>query len=187
MVEEIDCTDALIETLRQEQIDGVITVAGRRALSVVWKLERKGLKTMCVPESVENDVASTALSFGFNTALSFAIELLDRVRTAARAGRKVAVVEVPGEHMGWLALQGGMAASADAVLMPEIPFDLGKVAARLQRNHQGGRAPDLVVVAAGARPAGTGPSPDESVGATEHSAERSPPDRRWRALAAAGG
>ncbi|MCK1278350.1 6-phosphofructokinase [Bradyrhizobium sp. 61] len=154
-VEEMDRSDDLLASAGRERIDGVISVVGRRAMSVAWKLERKGLKTICVPESVENDVAATAYSFGFNSALEFTIELLDRIRTAARAGHKIAVVEILGEHAGWLALQAGIAALADAILIPEIPYDLDRVSQRLLDR---GRHPALVVVAEGARPAEDGRS-----------------------------
>ncbi len=151
-VEELDRSDELLEKIRKEKIDGVISVVGSRGLSVVWKLSRKGLKTVCVPKSVENDVAATALSFGFNSTLSFAAEMLGRTRQAAQAARRIGVVEVLGEHAGWLTLQAGIAARADAVLIPEIPYDVGKVAAKLREKVQAGRRFGLVVVAEGARP-----------------------------------
>jgi ATP-dependent phosphofructokinase / diphosphate-dependent phosphofructokinase len=160
-VEEADRSDDLLEAAKREQIDGVISVVGRRAMSVAWKLERKGLKTICVPESVENDVAATAYSFGFNSALEFTIDLLDRIRTAARAAHKTAVVEVLGEHTGWLALQAGIAALADAILIPEIPYDLDRVSKRLMDEVGNGRHPALVVVAEGSRPS-EAPGPDVS-------------------------
>jgi len=166
-VEEIDRSDELLETIRQERIDGVISVAGRRAMSVAWKLERKGLKSVCVPESVENDVATTAYSFGFNSALTFTIELLDRIRGAARAAHRLAVVEVLGEHTGWLALQAGMAALADVVLIPEIPYDLERVSQRILRAEGNSRRPSLVVVAEGARPADAGQSKNADDSAVE--------------------
>ncbi len=86
-------------------IEAVISVVSGRALSILFKLHRKGLKTICVPKSVENDIAATQLSFGFNSALSFATEILDRARQAAESARKIAVVEVLGELTlaGWLA------------------------------------------------------------------------------------
>jgi ATP-dependent phosphofructokinase / diphosphate-dependent phosphofructokinase len=149
-VEEVDRSDELLEKLREQGIDGVISVCGMRALSILFKLHRKGLKTICVPKSVENDIAVTQLSFGFNSALSFATEFLDRTRQAAESTQKVGVVEVLGEHTGWLALQAGMAVCADAVLIPEIPYDVTKVAARLRARMQGGRRSALVVVAEGA-------------------------------------
>src|SRR5512136_2419986 len=152
IVEEEDRSDELLEMIRKEKIDEVISVVGARALSILWKLSRKGLKTVCVPKSVENDVAATALSFGFNSALSFVAEMLERVRQAAQSARRIGVVEVLGEHSGWLALQGGMAVCADAVLIPEIPYDLRKVSAKLRDKGEAGQTFGLVVVAEGAKP-----------------------------------
>jgi ATP-dependent phosphofructokinase / diphosphate-dependent phosphofructokinase len=152
MVEELDRSDALLEMIRKEKIDAVISVVGSSALSILWKLSRKGLRTVCIPKSVENDVAATILSFGFNSALSFVAEMLERCRQAAQSARRIAVVEVLGEHSGWLALQAGMAVCADAVLIPEIQYDLRKVAAKLQEKAKAGRTFGLVVVAEGARP-----------------------------------
>ena len=117
---------------KAEDIDALISVVGGRGLSILYKLHRKGLNAVCVPRSIENDIAATAVSFGFNSALSFTIEMLDRVRQAAQSARKIAVVEVLGEQAGWLALQAGIAVCADAVLIPEIPCDLQAVASRLQ-------------------------------------------------------
>ena len=129
-VEEVDRSDELVGAIHNEKIHVLISVVGRRAMSVAWKLAKKnGLKALCVPESIENAVAATALSFGFNTALSFAIELLDQVRTAARASRRI------------------------AMFIPEIPFDLAKVAQCLKENVQRGRPSTLIVVAEGARSA----------------------------------
>ena len=124
MVEEVDMSDELLKRLQAEDIDAVISVVGGRGLSILYKLHRKGLNAVCVPRSIENDIAATAVSFGFNSALSFTIEMLDRVRQAAQSARKIAVVEVLGEQAGWLALQAGIAVCADAVLIPEIPCDL---------------------------------------------------------------
>jgi len=152
MVEEVDRSDELLGRIRKEKIDAVISVVGARALSILWKLSRKGLKTVCVPKSVENDVAATMLSFGFNSALSFVAEMLERCRQAAQSARRIGVVEVLGEHSGWLALQAGMAVCADAILIPEIHYDLRKVAAKLREKAKAGRTFGLVVVAEGARP-----------------------------------
>jgi 6-phosphofructokinase 1 len=152
MVEEVDRSDELLERIKQEKIDAVISVVGAKALSILWKLSRKGLRTVCVPKSAENDVAATMLSFGFNSALSFVAEMLERCRQAAHSARRIAVVEVLGEHSGWLALQAGMAVCADAVLIPEIPYDLRKVAAKLREKGKAGRTFGLVVVAEGAKP-----------------------------------
>ena len=124
MVEEVDMSDDLLKTLQEEMIDALISVVGGRGLSILYKLHRKGLNTVCIPRSIENDIASTMVSFGFNSALSFTIEMLDRARQAAQSARKIAVVEVLGEQAGWIALQAGIAVCADVVLIPEIPCDL---------------------------------------------------------------
>src|SRR5512136_796314 len=152
MVEEADRSDELLGMIKNEMIDAVISVVEARALSILWKLSRKGLRTVCVPKSAENDVAATMLSFGFNSALSFVEEMLERCRQGAQSARRIGVVEVLGEHSGWLKLQIGMAVCADAVLIPEIPYDLRKVAAKLREKAKAGRTFGLVVVAEGARP-----------------------------------
>jgi 6-phosphofructokinase len=140
----------LLRRLEAEGIDALISVVGGRGLSILHKLHRKGLNAVCVPRSIENDIAATAVSFGFNSALTFTLEMLDRVRQAAQAAQKIAVVEVLGSQAGWLALQAGIAAGADAVLIPEIPGDLATVAARLKEKVTPRRPWGLVVVAEGA-------------------------------------
>ena len=174
-VEEVDRSDELMDQIHAHSIDAVISIAGgssltgSHALSVVYKLSRKGLRTLCIPKSVENDVGSTQLSFGYNSALSYATETLHSVRTAARDAGRIAVVEVLGQHAGWLALQSAIGTCADAVLIPEIPYDLNAVANHLVAQHQAGRPPSLVVVAEGATQKGdfepgAAPSvPDESL------------------------
>ena len=109
MVEELDMSDELLKRLKKENIDALISVVGGQGLSILYKLHRKGLNTVCIPRSIENDIASTSVSFGFNSALSFTIEMLDRARQAAQAARKIAAVEVLGEQTGWVALQAGIA------------------------------------------------------------------------------
>jgi 6-phosphofructokinase 1 len=151
-VEEADRSDALVEALRKESLDAVIAIVDTQAMSVLHKLCRKGLPAVCVPKSAENHLAATQLSFGFNSVLSFAVDMLDRARQAAEAARKIGVVEVLGEHAGWLALQAGTAACADAILLPEIPYDLAKVADKLLRKIKAGRSYGLTVVAEGAVP-----------------------------------
>jgi 6-phosphofructokinase 1 len=151
MVEELDLSDDLVSTLEDEMIDALISVVGGRGLSILYKLHGKGINTVCIPRSIENDIAATMVSFGFNSALSFTIEMLDRVRQAAQSAHRIGVVEVLGEQAGWLALQAGIAVCADAVLIPEIPCDLDMVAARLKEKMSGRRPYGLVVVAEGAQ------------------------------------
>ena len=150
MVEEVDMSDELLKKLKAENIDAVISVVGGMGLSILYKLHCKGLNTVCVPRSVEGDISSTAVSFGFNSTLTLTIEMLDKARKAAQSARKIVVVEVLGEQAGWLALQSGIAAGADAVLIPEIPMDLKKLADKLKEKISLSRPYGLVVVAQGA-------------------------------------
>ena len=126
-----------------------------------------------MPRSIENDIAATAVSFGFNSALSFTIEMLDRARQAAQSARKIAVVEVLGAQAGWLALQAGIAVCADAVLIPEIPCDLKAVAARLKEKMTARRPYGLVVVAEGAKLVDDPQARGQAVRPSR------PPCRRW--------
>jgi len=151
MVDELDMSDELLKRLKRENIDALISVVGGQGLSILYKLHRKGLNTVCIPRSIENDIASTSVSFGFNSALSFTIEMLDRARQSAQAARKIAVVEVLGEQTGWVALQAGIAVCADAVLIPEISCDLKILAGRLKDKISPRRPYGLVVVAEGAK------------------------------------
>ena len=151
MVEEVDLSDELLKKLKSENIDAVISIVGGRGLSILYQLHQKGLNTICVPRSIENEIAATSVSFGFNTALTFTIDMLDRARLAARAAHKIAVVEVQGEEAGWIALQAGIAVAADAVLIPEIPVDLRQVATHLKAGMSGKKSWGLVVVAQGAK------------------------------------
>jgi len=163
MLREEDRSDELLDAIRSHGIDAVISVVGSAPLSILWKLSRKGLKTIAVPKSVENDMATTELSFGFDSALSFATETIERVRRAAESTRQIGIVEVPGERAGWLALQSGIAVCADAILIPEIRYDLHKVAEKLCEKAESGRDHALVVVAEGATPViGAAPSSDSS-------------------------
>jgi len=150
-VEEVDRSDELIGLIGKNNIDAVISAVGTRALGGIFRLHRKGLRVVVVPESVENDIAVTQLSFGFNSALSWAADMLEQIREAARSARRIAIVEVLGEHSGWLALQAGITACADAILIPEIPYDLEKVATKLRAKPGGRIAHGLVVVAEGAQ------------------------------------
>ena len=175
MVEEVDESDRLLQALGDAQIDALVSVVGRRGLTIFHKLHRKGLRSVCIPQSIEGDIASTMISFGFNSALSFTIEMLERAQQAARSASRVGVVEVLGEQAGWLALQAGIAAGADAILIPEVPCDLDLVASRLREKISPARPHGLVVVAEGATFAsGDREEPAEGVAAGSLHASLSP-------------
>ena len=169
-ISEIDRSDDVLDALQAAGIEAVISlvggsaVTGLHALSVAFKLHRKGQRTVCVPKSVENEIACVPQAFGYNSVLSQTAETLERIRTGAQDVGRLAVVEVPGQHAGWLALQSGIAALADAVLLPEIPYDLAKVASALAAHEHAGRSPALVVVAEGARSSASETAPATDTG-----------------------
>ena len=163
-IEQVDRSDSLVEMIRAARIDAVVAVVDWQGLAVAHRLHRKGLEVACVPKSIEHDVAATAGSLGFDSALKEAAETLDRARRAVRSTPCIIVAEVLGEYAGWLALQAGLAVLADAVLIPEIKYDLRKVAERLRaRDSSPGRG-SLVVAAEGAAPAGEGQGPAGAYG-----------------------
>jgi 6-phosphofructokinase len=164
-VDEVDLSDQVLETLESEGVDALISIVGTRGMSIIHKLQRKGLNAICIPRSVENDIEATRVSFGFNTALSFTIDMLDRTRQAAQSARQIAVVEVLGNQSGWLALRAGIAAGADAVIIPEISADMDVIADQLKERINPDRPCGLVVVAAGANIATAEPEQDEKVSA----------------------
>jgi len=164
-VDEVDLSDQVLEMLESEGVEALISIVGTRGMSIIHKLQRKGLNAICIPRSVENDIEATRVSFGFNTALSFTIDMLDRTRQAAQSARQIAVVEVLGNRTGWLALQAGIAAVADAVIIPEISADLDVIADHLKERINPDRPSGLVVVAAGANIATAEPEQDEKVSA----------------------
>jgi len=151
---EVDRGDELVSRLRDQGIDAVVAVGGDGSLAIAYELGKRGLRVVCVPKTIDNDLERTLLTFGFDTAVSFATECLDRLHSTAAAHHRLMVVEVMGRYAGWIALHAGIAGNADAILIPEIPFDLGHVADHIRRREKKGRLYTLIVVAEGARPKG---------------------------------
>jgi len=153
-IKVVDRSDELIECFRKNHLDALVAVGGDGSLSIAHNLQQKGLRVVGVPKTIDNDLESTLLTFGFNTAVSFATECIDRLHSTALAHQRLIVVEVMGRNAGWIALQAGLAGRADAILIPEIPYEIEKVAAHLTRKYRGGKPYSIVVVAEGAKPHG---------------------------------
>jgi 6-phosphofructokinase 1 len=150
---EVDRSDELLAGLRAHGFEALIAVGGDGSLGIAHRLAEKGMWVVGVPKTIDNDLEATVLTFGFQTAVSFATECLDRLHSTAKSHRRIIVVEVMGRYAGWIALNAGVAGGADAILIPEIPYDLARVAEHLQaRAERRGYA--LVVVAEGAIPRG---------------------------------
>jgi 6-phosphofructokinase 1 len=150
---EVDRSPAVLEAMRRHGLEALIAVGGDGSLGIAHSLWEKGLCLVGVPKTIDNDLDATVMTFGYNSAVSFATECLDRLHVTAQAHRRLIVVEVMGRHAGWIALNAGIAGGADAILIPEIPYDLARVAAHLQQN-AARRNYAIVVVAEGAHPAG---------------------------------
>jgi phosphofructokinase-like protein len=153
-VDEVDRTDELVRAFRLHQIDAFIAIGGDGSLGIAAVLAKKGLRVIGVPKTIDNDLDGTVVTFGFDTAVSFATESIDRLHSTGDAHRRVMVVEVMGRYAGWIALNSGISATADAILIPEIPYDLASVAAKIGRCEVEGQKHSIVVVAEGAKPKG---------------------------------
>ena len=143
--------DQCIENLKKHGIQALIAIGGDDTLSVAQKLHEKGVKVIGVPKTIDNDLAGTDFTFGFDTAVNIATEAIDRVHTTAEAHNRVMVVEVMGRDAGWIAMYSGIAGGADVILIPEQPFDIEKVAETIRLRHARGRYFSIVVVAEGAK------------------------------------
>jgi ATP-dependent phosphofructokinase / diphosphate-dependent phosphofructokinase len=151
---EVDRTDDLVKALAVNRIDAVVAVGGDGSLTIANALARKGVRVVGVPKTIDNDLSKTVATFGFDSAVAFATECLDRLHSTAEAHRRVMVVEVMGRYAGWIALNAGVSGTANAILIPEIPYDLRKVADKIKQRGARGRHFAIVVVAEGARPRG---------------------------------
>jgi ATP-dependent phosphofructokinase / diphosphate-dependent phosphofructokinase len=149
----VDRSPDLVDALHRLGIDALIAVGGDGSLSIAHQLNEKGLRVIGVPKTIDNDLEATDFTFGFQSAVSFATECIERLHSTAEAHRRILCVEVMGRHAGWIALHAGVASMADAVLIPEIPFDIGHLAARLRQKLEQGQRYAIVVVAEGAAPA----------------------------------
>jgi phosphofructokinase-like protein len=144
--------DAVRETLEIRAIDALIPIGGEDTLGVALRLHREGIPIVGVPKTIDNDLGGTDVTFGFQTAVQIVTDAIDRLHTTAESHNRVIVVEVMGRHAGWIATHAGIAGGADAILVPERPFDIEEVCAHLRRRHQRGRKFSIVVVAEGATP-----------------------------------
>jgi ATP-dependent phosphofructokinase / diphosphate-dependent phosphofructokinase len=143
-------------TLSRDHIDALIAIGGDDTIGVAHKLGDSGVAVVGVPKTIDNDLSATDYTFGFWTAVQVATDAIDRLHTTAESHDRVMVVEVMGRHAGWIATYCGLAGGADIILVPEEPFDIDEVCARLRHRHAQGEAFSIVVVAEGAVPvAGT--------------------------------
>lgn len=150
----VDRSDEVIEAFRRLELDALIAIGGDGSLRIANEFARKGLPVVGVPKTIDNDLAATDQTFGFDTAVGIATEALDRIRDTAESHDRVMLVEVMGRHAGWIALTAGIAGGADAILIPEIPYRIEPIAEMIRQRRRAGKAYSLIVVAEGAKPHG---------------------------------
>jgi len=147
--EVIEQARAVLKGLR---IEGLIIIGGDGSLTTAQQLFEAGIPTVGVPKTIDNDLAATAMTFGFDSAVACVADALDRLHTTATSHRRVMVIEVMGRHAGWIALYGGLAGGADIILLPEIPFEYEKIAEAVRKRNEDGCLSTMIVVAEGAKP-----------------------------------
>ena len=146
--------ERVMASFRRLRLDALIAIGGDGTLAMAYEFWRRGMPIVAVPKTIDNDITGTTSTFGFDTAVAFATEAIDRLHTTAEAHRRVMIVEVMGRYSGWIALHAGVAGGADAILIPEIPFDLSVVADHVLARERWGARFSIVVVAEGAFPTG---------------------------------
>jgi phosphofructokinase-like protein len=153
-----DRSDEIVQRFRELEIDALVAIGGDGSLNIANELSKKGLPVVGVPKTIDNDLAATDMTFGFQTAVEVATDAIGRLHSTAEAHQRAMIVQVMGRHTGWIALESGLAGGADVIIIPEIPFRADKIAEKVLERDRVGRRFSIVVVAEGAIPAGGEPS-----------------------------
>lgn len=151
-VEYKDLSEQAIENIKEFGFDCIFTLGGDGTQKSARDFSTKGVNIIGVPKTIDNDVACTEITFGYNTAVSVAMEALDRLHTTGETHHRIMVLEVMGRYAGWIALESAIAGGADVALIPEIPYDINKVATKIENRKKRGKNFSIVVVAEGAKP-----------------------------------
>lgn len=146
-----DVSDQLVQTFDDYNIDALVAIGGDGSMNIASRLIRKGINVVGVPKTIDNDIFGCDISLGFDTAVNIATEAIDRITTTAESHQRLMVVEVMGRYAGWIALNSGIAASADVVLIPEIPFSYDSIVKKIEERESNGRNYTMIVVAEGAK------------------------------------
>jgi 6-phosphofructokinase 1 len=149
-----DYAERVMELFYRAGLDALVCIGGDGTLAISHEFYKRGIPLVCVPKTIDNDIVGTTSCFGFDSAVSFATDAIDRLHTTAEAHRRIMVVEVMGRYAGWIALHAGVAGGADVILIPEIHYDLETVARCIRDRDAWGARFSIVVVAEGARPKG---------------------------------
>ncbi len=146
----LNMLDAIAGNYRDNRLDCLVCLGGGGTLKNALRLKKMGLNVITLPKTIDNDVAGTDITFGYDTALGIATEAIDRLHSTAHSHHRIIVVEIMGHRAGWLALGSGIAGGADVILIPEIPYDVDSVAEAIRARARGGKPFSIVAVAEGA-------------------------------------
>lgn len=149
-----DLSDICVENIKKDEIDCLFTLGGDGTQKSARDLSLKGINVIGVPKTIDNDVACTEITFGYNTAVSVATEAIDRLHSTGETHHRIMVLEVMGRYAGWIALESAIAGGADVALIPEIPYDIESAARKVINRKNRGKSFSVVVVAEGAKPIG---------------------------------
>jgi len=149
-----DISDRVFENISIQEVDALIIIGGDGSLSIARDLHEKGLPLVGVPKTIDNDMAATDQTFGFDTAVTTATDALDKLHTTAESHHRIMVLEVMGRYAGWIALTAGIAGGGDIILIPEIPYRIEKVVEKINEREKQSKKFSIVVIAEGAKPLG---------------------------------
>ena len=155
---KVDRSDEIMARFQALGIDALVAIGGDGSLKIAHRLFLHGLRVVGVPKTIDNDLSATDMTFGFQTAVDVASDAIGRLHSTAEAHQRVMVVQVMGRNTGWIALESGLAGGADVILIPEIPYSLERIAAKIAERERARRRFSIIVVAEGARAAGGSPS-----------------------------
>lgn len=149
-----DISDKVISNAKELGLDSLIVIGGEGSLIIAKDLSDKGLKVVGVPKTIDNDLMATDFTFGFNTALTTAVEAIDKLHTTAESHHRVMILEVMGRYAGWIALESGIAGGADVILIPEIPYDINIICKKINDRKKAGKNFSIIVTSEAATPVG---------------------------------
>lgn len=150
-----DHSDVVVDVLAELDLEGLIVIGGDGSMTMANRLmEEKGVRCIGIPKTIDNDLAATDVTFGFDTAVQIATECVDRIHSTAMSHHRAMVVEIMGRYAGWLTLYAGVAGGADVILIPEIPYTMESIAETISRRSQVGKRFSIIAVAEGAKPKG---------------------------------
>jgi 6-phosphofructokinase 1 len=150
----MDVSDRAVENFKKMDLDVLVAVGGDGTMAITGKLLQKGIPVVGIPKTIDNDLAETDVTFGFDSAVAVATDALDRLHTTAQSHHRVMILETMGRYAGWIALYAGIAGGGDVILIPEIPYDMNKIYDRLEERSKQGKRFSLIVAAEGAKPEG---------------------------------